>query len=611
MLRRFRVFVTRAHYNASLCLSSQDVASVCNGIQFLELLISQQAQTSLSSPTDTQIIHAILKIWCIEKRNARSNVGESSPIGAIQPEVLLRWVDQLASNSSANQQYDDAVTISLSRESYRYLMDGDLANVELVEQLFQRMLQSLDPDMSPTVDDFHRVIHANIVNGRVRKAESHFQSLLQLHRSNLHPDSVYSPTSRTYNLLIGGYARAELPHDADRILQQLLDDGIVQEPAPPAYCFETCLNAWASSGHKSAGHRAESLVLQMHRFGVPVTPQSFVKVIAAWTQSRRANGPERARAILRLLLSVFQEKCDSTGNNASISGSWTAADRRHDKVVLDAYLHVIRAFALTASRDRTAPDQCQSLLKELMSSPYFDALQSTSGTNASSRRNTLRKICFMVCLAWARSKRRNAVQHIERLLQHMETDLGLPLDRFCCNALLEARAKQGDGQGALQTWNQYFDSTDHESRLEPDVQSINSVLLALHRSQEDWGKSAAEQFWDRVRNRAGIAPNVVTFNTLLSIKGKSDKVETARHGEEYLAQLERLHSTHDAACRPNPVTYVKAIELWENVRDHPEEAIQRVQAHWASILRQGMTPSEAAYKAYMNVLERNGEYKFR
>jgi hypothetical protein len=121
----------------------------------------------------------------------------------------------------------------------------------------------------------------------------------------------------------------------------------------------------------------------------------------------------------------------------------------------------------------------------------------------------------------------------------------------------------------------------------------------------------AEQFWGRVRNRAGIVPDVVTFNALLSLTGKSEKLETARRGEEYLAQLKLSHSKGNAACRPNAVTYAKAIELWENVRSHPEEAIQRVQAHWASMHRQGIMPSEAAYRAYNNVLQRNGEWKIR
>jgi pentatricopeptide repeat protein len=519
--------------------------------------------------------------------------------------MFLRWIDDLAAVTT-DRQIGDSVTISPTRETYRLLMDADMTNVDFVELLFQRMMRSVDRDVSPAVDDFHRVMHANIASGRLDRAETYLQSLVQLHRSNFCSESMYQPTARTYNLLIAGYAKTSRPHDSNRVLQQLLDDGFVEIP-PPAYCFETCLNAWSSVSHKSAGHRIECLVLQMQQLGVAVTPRSFVKLIAAWTQSRRANAPQRARAILRLLLSVVDEelakKTVLSNNDEMIDGP----DRSVERAVLDAYLHVVRAFALTASRDRTAPDQCHALLKELLSSGRVAALQDATGSDSAAHRGTFRKICSMVCLAWARSKRRDAAQQIERLLHQLETDFGLPADRFCCNTLLEAHASQGDRKGALQTWNRFFESTGGKPALEPDVQSVNSVLLALDRSRDSWERSEAESFWDRVRSQFRVDPNVVTFNALLSLAGKSDKLEIARRGEAYLAQLELLHSNGDPACRPNPVTYAKAIELWENIRDHPEEATQRVQAHWATMKRKRMRPTEAACRAYAIVFQSNGE----
>jgi pentatricopeptide repeat protein len=592
---------TVAHHDGT-ALSQQgetDVELMYDGVHYLEHLISSRQESELQqisgASTDVDVLHGILKVWCHERRNAGH-----SPIAAIEPRIMLEWIDQLASFAT-DAQSSGGLMIAPSRETYRHLMDADPTNVELVETLFERMQRSEDPGLTPAVDDFHRVMHANLHNRRLQKAEAYLQALLQLHRSSQQDCNclgLYQPSPRTYNLIIAGYAKAERPQDANRILQQMLDDGFVTNSSadpPPAYCFETCLNAWVASRHKSAGHRAETLLLQMQRLGLRPAERSLVKVIAAWTQSKRSSGPQRAEAILRLLLSMAEEDNDSAGRTANRS-----------KVVLEAYLDVVRAFALTASRDPTAPDHCQRLMKELLSSELVDLAPSKSGRELSSTGTLLRKLSALVCLAWARSKRRDSVQHIEQLFHQLEADFALPLDRFCRNALLEAHAGAGDGSGALRTWRRFFERSEHDSASVPDVQSVNSVLLALHRSREASSKMAAEDFWNCVRSMPSVKPNVVTFNVLLSLTGRSDQVETARRGEAYLAELVTLYRKGDSACRPNLVSYSKAIELWVNVKSHPAEAIQCVQAHWASMQRQRMKPSDATRKAFSGIQRRLG-----
>jgi pentatricopeptide repeat protein len=573
-----------------------DVELMYDGVHYLEHVISSRLDSELQQipgmVTDLEVVHGILQVWCQDRRKT---VG--SPIASIEPRIILDWIDQLDSTVT-NARSAGSLVISPTRETYRYLMDADPTNAELVETLFDRMLDTEDPGLSPTVDDFHRVMHANIQNRRVQTAESYLQALLQLHRSNHQARSTsggYQPSPRTYNLIIAGYAKAERPHDANRILQQMLDDGFVADPPSevPTYCFETCLNAWVASRHKSAGHRAETLILQMQRLGMRPSERSLAKVIAAWTQSKRTNAPQRAEAILRLLLSMAEEDNDPA----------TSGRTNRSKVVLDAYLHVVRAFALTGVRDPAAPDQCQRLMKELLSSKHVDL--GTPGRIPSSTGNSLRKLCALVCLAWARSKRRDSVQHVEQLFHRMEIEFALPLDRFCRNTLLEAHARTGDGSGALRTWSRLFESAGYDSALAPDVQSFNSVLLALHRSNEPSSTIAAEDLWNRVRNMPSVKPNVVTFNVLISLAGKSDKVETARRGEAYLAELVNLYSDGDSACRPNLVTYTKAIELWVNINtSHQAEAMRCVQAHWVSMQRQRMKPSDATRKAYLDIQQR-------
>lgn len=597
-LQQLRAVV--AHHGETITSQQRetDVELMYDGVHYLEHVLSSRLENELQqisgTPTDLDVVHGILRVWCHERRNAGQ-----SPIASIEPRIMLDWIDQLASSAATDAQSTRGLAIAPTRETYRYLMDADPTNVEFLETLFERMHRSEDPGVSPVVDDFHRVMHANIHHRRLQTAESYLQALLQLHRSSHHDRSsfgVYQPSDRTYNLIIAGYAKAERPHDANRILQQMLDDGFVADSSSgvPAYCFETCLNAWVASRHKSAGHRAETLILQMQRLGLRPSERSLAKVIAAWAQSKRSNAPLRAEAILRLLLSMAEDNDSPPNEGATNRG----------KVVLDAYLHVVRAFALTATRDPTAPDHCQRLMKELLTSNHVDLAPSKSGRNSSSTGNALRKLCALVCLAWARSKRRDSVKHIEHLFHLLEADFALPLDRFCRNTLLEAHARTGDGTGALRTWRRFFERAGNDSAT-PDVQSVNSVLLALHRSNDTSATLAAEDFWGRVRNIPSVKPNVVTFNVLLSLVGRSDNIETARRGEAYLAELMNLYREGDSACRPNQVTYTKAIELWVNIKkSHHAEAMGCVQEHWVSMQRQRMKPSDATLKAYLDIQQR-------
>jgi pentatricopeptide repeat protein len=259
------------HGDTSLSQQGEtDVELMYDGVHYLEHVISSRREFELQqvpgASTDLDVLHGILKAWCHERRNAGP-----SPITALEPRIMLEWIDQLAS-SAANAQPSGGLMMAPSRETYRYLMDADPTNVALVETLFERMQRSEDPGLSPAVDDFHRVMHANLHNRRLQTAEVYLQALLQLHRSSQQDSSsagLYQPSPRTYNLIIAGYAKAERPQDANRILQQMLDDGFVTNtPAdpPPAYCFETCLNAWVAI-ERPAARRGDSEAAAVHGRG--------------------------------------------------------------------------------------------------------------------------------------------------------------------------------------------------------------------------------------------------------------------------------------------------------------------------------------------------------
>ena len=526
-------------------------------VTFLEnLLLMQQNQLTskeLESESNLPALHEVLEVWAREYPDHRTGRSVNVLLRNLTPELLLHWIDYLT----------ETIRLSPSSDTYRYLMDADLSNAPFVFRLFQRMQDSHSPDLVPTLSDFHRVISALASNRQPEQAESYLQRLIALHRSD--PGNIeFRPTTLTYKKVILGYTQASRPSDATRVHQQLLDEGIAK---PSEESFDICLNAWTKGRHESAGRQAENLVLQMQRLGFDPSRTRLAQVISAWVASRNLNAPERALAILELLLSL---------------------DDGNDKAVVDSYLKVLEAHSYKASRDHTAPEQCQALLECLVSSDI--PLPETS----------VRQAIACVIRAWARSRRADALEEVEKLLSKMTQEYKVSPNLFVFNCVLDMYARDGHGSDALRLWKMlYVEFMQGRTSIQPTTVSVNLVLLAISRSATPL---EADTFWKVVR-RTSIPPNVTTFNILLSVLGKSTCLETARRGEAYVKECEQMFSAGHESCRPEAATYTKALELWLNVSS--PESVKNAQKHWASLRRSKITPHKAAYDAYSSILKRN------
>lgn len=556
-----------------------------HGLQQAALLLERllketPSATSANYSVDTDLLNALLRSWL------RAWKEGSDVEHILSPALLLQWVDTLSSKSPEARPNAD---------TYRYLIDASLSHfpandgqnsnegaVLFIEGIFQRMRRALDPELTPELYDFHKVMYAFVKARQMDKAESYLRQLRRLYISSGY-NPRFQPTADSFNVVMVGYSKQGAPREATKILESMIADGV----APSKAHFESCLNAWyRTAGQAVAGQRAEILLLQMQDLshqGYDTAPciRSVAKVVSCWAQSKRKDAAVRAEAVLRLMEGL----------------DW-ASDIRH---LVEAYLAVIRVYA--HSGEKTAPEKCESLMSELQTQVGLANIPPTQ----------LKKLYSCLILSWARSGRRDAADRAQAIFDRAqsachEAGVAFEPDRFCYNSLLEAWAKVGDGHRAEAVWKSMHRSYRRGNQsCQPDTKSVNSVLLAWSRSKEVQASERAEAVFERLFGKDGdgspkIDPDVVSFNAILSALGGSKDRERALRGEAYLGRLHQFYQKErKRSCRPTTVTFTKAIELWVEVGGI--EALERSVALLKDMKEQRVKPSEHTLKAFSAIYE--------
>ena len=124
-------------------------------------------------------------------------------------------------------------------------------------------------------------------------------------------------TARCYTPLISAFGRARRPHEAEAILQDLLDEyERTQDPdlLPSTIPFNALIHAWSISGADDAALRAETLLQRMsdlaNKTNNPsLAPDrvSFTVVMSAWVHSNHKSGAQRAEQILQRMEELHQQ----------------------------------------------------------------------------------------------------------------------------------------------------------------------------------------------------------------------------------------------------------------------------------------------------------------
>ena len=289
-----------------------------------------------------------------------------------------------------------------------------------------------DDKIVPDVISYNTIIHCLAQSGRAHDAELMFDQMKEV--------GVY-PNSITYNTLLAAYTnrkgkndRSRGSHSIDTVGAEKLFEKMRKDPNidPDVVTYNTMLNAYSREGDIE---KAEALLKELFLEGSPVSPDStsINTVINAWTKSGRHNAPQRAEAILELMLrpdASWQEGGKPLGIRPtsitfnSVMSAWTktrkpeAPERcqhlfnlmSNNEVALihpDFVTYNIMIHAWSLSNQEDAPEQAETLLQEMQ--------QKAKAGNARMRPNT--KTYGSLINVWSRSRRPEAGQKAEEYLR--------------------------------------------------------------------------------------------------------------------------------------------------------------------------------------------------
>ena len=491
------------------------------------------------------------------------------------------------------------------------------------------------PEYSDLSRSFRRVMSCYCRANNIPAAQ---ELLVQLEQwqddvKKQHPDSdvqsLLFPTKDTnYTIVLTAWAKSGRPHEAEQVLQRLLHRASSENGHALILLrrirefFESVLNAWVTSCDRTAGQRAELLLVKMmelhqeERGGTVVivdtnpTIQSFAKAVAAWANSRHPDAPWRADDLLRLV----REDVPYWSAEQVASGNFRRA-------LADMHLLVMKMWS-SLSKDPRAPEKCRELLMSLDASVGLSHVQTA----------TLQNMYASLLWAWARSGRPDAASNAQNIFVHMEKHRepgGLfataaaesggcfQWHKDIYAALLRAYSRAGEGGKAetllkrMMVEHINLERAGKKGLVSPmNTLNFNEVLLAWSKSKNkpEAERRAEKLFGQMFSKGTGIRPDVMSYNALLSAMSGSTSDETARRGEAYFRRLQQQSLSSPSVGKPDTVTYNRAILLWSKIRT--PEALERAQALLDEMTTKSQNdndpsvqPDLKTYQAFLLILE--------
>ena len=415
------------------------------------------------------------------------------------------------------------------------------------------------------------LIAAFAKKGRVQEAERVLQQ--QLDDYEMTKDSCVLPSRINFNAMMDAYAKKGAAKQAEALLhkmQTMANEMMNPDLFPDVISFTCVLNAYAKSNESSAAANAETILHRMedlHQKGMSdVKPNlhSYSAVLACWAQTRSEQGAARAEAILRQML----QRSDS--GEVGIRPNTVCF-----ATVIDA---------VVKSRSRDAPERAEALLAEM-------ERLSRNGTVE------VNQHCFTtVITAWSQSRRREASSRAEELVERMKHmakagrhDMEPTMFTYC--TLLGTYATTANAKKAHELLNRLCDDfVEGRSTLKPTVIAFSTVISAWARGGDQGGDHGIALLAEEVHRRMrefGAFPDASAFTALISAWAKSRDPRGPEKADFYLNELKRQYDAGDQSCKPNVIVYTSVINAWA-VSNHPM-AVQR-----ASALLQEMKDEDAS-----------------
>jgi pentatricopeptide repeat protein len=546
-----------------------------------------------------------------------------TPLPTFKPpnvQEMLQWVESMRPQLHPNL------------STYQTLLDGYLklpGDMNVAVSLLQSMLQfivkkhsceddssqsSLNADaleITSVLYSFHKVMSLFCKGDHAAWAERLLRDLERVTYDNKIPLIAHE----SYSIVIAGWAKNGKPREAEHVLYSMMNrmdktlNPTDSKIMPKKTSFESCLNSWVAYPTRSAGQRAELLVLKMQElcengYDTKPTYKTFSKIVKAWVNSKHEHALTRVDTILQTL-----ERMD-----------WSDEDNPYNgKTVAETYLEVMRLCSFK-DRNKESVKKCVELFSRL------DGVMGLKNVDY----DILQRMYAALIFTWAQSDLPETAVRVQEIFEDVDAqhkkrfaeasdEVHPHLHVSVYQALLHAFARSGSGYQAenilkrmMQEYLDLKDKSDESVNVNKvDTKSFNSVLLAWSKSSDPDAQVRAEKLFRQMcqlqtSKHMKVRLDVVSYNAVLATLSDSSDEQTARRGDGYFRQM---LASNDPSCRPTTVTYTKAISLWSQIGT--QEALRRAQElleEMNSSSDKKIKPNALAYKAFLSVVKKSSSF---
>jgi pentatricopeptide repeat protein len=290
------------------------------------------------------------------------------------------------------------------------------------------------------------------------------------------------------------------------------------------------------------------------------------------------------------LLKAFAQSNTRTAAERAERLLRTISDHQTSSITLDAraYATVIAIWAKLGEADRAL-----ALLQELLD------LYQEQGNNWKPD-----QICFQTaigCLSKANdrpARDQHRAQQALDLLRQMR-QLGHTTNLLTCNTVLHCIAKGSQPQQA----EQVLQDMRHEWGVAPDIVSYNTVMFAYaHLGNTDRASQLFQQLLDSRQNHGNLpAPNTRTFAAMLTALSKDKTIQSAERAEQLFLHMQELYESGQCLTRPNIITYNAVLNCWAAQKAGPRaESILREMQKLPAVEQPNVVSYNTVIHAYWN-----------
>lgn len=371
---------------------------------------------------------------------------------------------------------------------------------------------------------------------------------------------------------VSSHLASRKAHQTLQWMEYLARSGRNENAKPNLLAYTMVLDAYAKSGEKDAGTKAEALLRHMQKENIELNLFSYNLVINAYTrQGRRGGAVDNAERILHEVEDIYQQ----TGNPAmkpdvvtytSLVTAWANSNRRgyganRAEEILNRMIMagcepntvtfnaVLKAWCRSAEMD--ASERALDIFKRM------EMEHAKGNPNVKSDRITFNTLIHTL----AKSGKSKHLQRAEELLEIMETskEEGVSPNSFSYNTIIEGWSKVRDGNGAYKAYcvlQKLLAAEKSGKGIHADSFSFNNVIFALSRSGLKSSALRAEgllQFMEKEHKSGNtrIQPDVFGYSATIHAWASSGDKDAGIRADALLELMEQKSLSGEYNLKPN------------------------------------------------------------